>query len=263
MILKKPIKTDISQLEQKGWILIPRVYDLDLIKSVKAEYIDNKNYYLNIQKRKGMLNQTQDVCFHTILRCRKSLSLFERNNTSEIIENHFRGKYILNTMSISEIKPKSDIYTLNIHRDIRSFSGSSKLWLISLIMLDDSTIDNGATWLLEKEKNTSEKPNDKYFNSNAIRVEGKAGDVLLFNGNLWHRSGKNNTNHTRTIITPVYSKPFIKQQLDYPRAFGEKFLENCSEHLSQVLGYNALTPYSVEQFYQKNSKDRYYKPDQG
>ena len=130
-------------------------------------------------------------------------------------------------------------------------------------MLDDSTLDNGATWLLEKKKNTSEKPNDQYFEKNAIRIEGKAGDVLLFDGNLWHRSGRNHTKHKRTIMTPVYSKPFIKQQLDYPRAFGKKFLENCSEHIKQILGYNALTPSSLEQFYQKNPNDRFYKPDQG
>ena len=58
--------------------------------------------------------------------------------------------------------------------------------------------------MLEKEKNTSEKPNDKYFKSNAIRVEGKAGDVLLFDGNLWHRSGKNNTNQFSKPISADY-----------------------------------------------------------
>jgi ectoine hydroxylase-related dioxygenase (phytanoyl-CoA dioxygenase family) len=52
-------------------------------------------------------------------------------------------------MGVSRITKNTKTYTENIHRDIRSFTGSNKLWLNTLIMLDDSTEDNGATWLLE------------------------------------------------------------------------------------------------------------------
>ena len=42
----------------------------------------------------------------------------------------FEGKYILNTMGLSKVPIKDKtVYTQNIHRDVRSFTGSSKLEL--------------------------------------------------------------------------------------------------------------------------------------
>tara|TARA_Y100001980_G_C14317816_1_gene139621 strand:- start:57 stop:635 length:579 start_codon:yes stop_codon:yes gene_type:complete len=191
------------------------------------------------------------------------LHLLEHNKASDIIEEYFSGKYILNTMGLSSVPPnRGNVYTQNIHRDVRSFTGSAKLWLNTLIMLDDSNSDNGATWILEGSQTLPEKPDESYFFENATRVYGKSGDVLLFDGNIWHSAGVNNTKKSRKIITPIYSKPFIKQQFDYPRSFGFDFKENCNDHLRQILGYNALVPDKLEDFYQKDEK-RYYKKDQG
>ena len=44
-------------------------------------------------------------------------------------------------------------------------------------MLDESTADNGATWIMEGSEKLSEKPSDDEFWSKAKQVEGKAGDV--------------------------------------------------------------------------------------
>ena len=258
----KKNKINNNSLKSRGWVLIKNVYSKNFIEDVKSEYASKKNFFNDIQRKKNMPKESIDVGFHTIVKCPKSLGLFEKNKTSDIIHNHFNGLYILNTMSISEIKTNSNIYTLNIHRDIRTFSGSSKLWLISLIMLEDSNIENGATWLLEKKFNTLDKPSNKYFNQNAIRIEGMAGDVILFDGNLWHKSGYNYSNKSRTILTPVYSKPFIKQQFDYPKAFGLKNANIYSSHLRQLLGYNSLTPSRIKDFYQSKPENRFYKPDQ-
>ena len=117
-------------IEKKGWVLIPSVYSEELIEKVKKDYLINKNVFLNIQKKKDMPSKSHDVGFHTITICKSHLDLFEPNKTSETIGEYLEGPYILNTMSISELTPIL-IYTLSIHRDVRSFQGSSKLWLLS------------------------------------------------------------------------------------------------------------------------------------
>ena len=250
-------------IEEKGWTVIPGVYTEEFIEKVKKDYLANKHVFLNIQKKKDMKSKSHDVGFHTITVCKSHLDLFEPNKTSDAIGEYLGGPYVLNTMSISELVPNTDIYTLSIHRDIRSFQGASKLWLLSVIMLTDSTVENGATWILEKDKNTFNKPDEDYFFKNAVRIEAKKGDVVLFDGNLWHSSGENNSDESRIIMTPVYSRPFIKQQFDYPRAFGPDFDKSCSEHITQLLGYSSRTPKSLNEFYQKDADDRFYKPNQG
>jgi len=89
-----------------------------------------------------------------------------------------------------------------------------------LIMLDDFTLENGATYLLAKSHLKDEKPTEAMFYEKSDRVVGKKGDVLFFNSNLWHAAGINTTNQERRAITITFTKPFMKQQLDYSRAIG-------------------------------------------
>ena len=113
-------------------------------------------------------------------------AFLENDIVDEFLTQYFEGPYILNTMGVSRITKDSKTYTQNIHRDIRSFTGANKLWINTLIMLDDSTEENGATWLLEGSQNRADKPTEEEFYKKAIRATGKIGDVLFFDGNLWH-----------------------------------------------------------------------------
>lgn len=255
-------KEALTRLRGIGWVVIPEVYSKSLMEEIKQEFYEYEDEFKRIQVNKNIGHLVKNATHHTPVLCRKMLKLLEENKVSPILDLFFEGKYILNTMGLSKVVKDSELYTKNIHRDVRSFMGASKLWLNTLIMLDDSTEENGATWVLESSRNTPEKPNDDYFFKNSVRATGKAGDVLLFDGDIWHAAGENLTDSPRHIITPFYSKPFIKQQLDYPRAFGPDFGKTCTPHLRQVLGYNALTPVSLDEFYQKD-ENRFYQSDQG
>lgn len=252
----------LDDLDRKGWVLVGNVYDEQLVESVKSEFYEHAHSFREIQARKGISDQVVNASHHTLILCRRMLGLLEENSVSPLLEAFFNGKYILNTMGLSFMPPAGKVYTQNIHRDVRSFTGDMRLWINSLIMLDDSTPDNGATWLLEGSHKRDGKPDQEYFYKNAVRATGKKGDVLVFDGNIWHSAGINKTDKTRHIITPIYSRPYIKQQLDYPKAFGKDFGRIISPHLKQLLGYNALVPVTLDEFYQKD-EDRFYKKDQG
>ena len=101
-------------------------------------------------------------------------------------------------MGATFVKKDEKVYTQKIHRDVRSFSNNKKIMLIAIILLDDSNEKNGATWILSGNFKTKSKPTKKYFYNNADRINGKKGDVILFNGNLWHASGKNITQNPRS-----------------------------------------------------------------
>ena len=246
-----------------AFYVLPKVFCNEKVTNAIEDYKSIKNYHRNIQLNKGMNSHSFEVCFHTITQLDSHLDLFEENILSDFLYSYFEGKFILNTMSISELLPNSNIYTKNIHRDIRSFQGASKLWMQAIFLLTNSTKNNGSTWLLPKNKNTVEKPSTEYFNKHSIQVKGKKGDVILFDPNLWHCSGNNNTKASRIIMTPVFSKPFIKQQFDYSNYFGISFPKSNSKYISQLLGYNSQTPSSLFDWYQKSPNHRFYKPNQG
>jgi ectoine hydroxylase-related dioxygenase (phytanoyl-CoA dioxygenase family) len=84
----------------------------------------------------------------------------------------------------------------------------------------------------------------------------------MFNSNVWHAGGNNETDRLRRSVTPMFSKPFMKQQFDYPRALGYEKADDFDDTLRQVIGYNARVPATLDEWYQPPSK-RMYRPNQG
>jgi ectoine hydroxylase-related dioxygenase (phytanoyl-CoA dioxygenase family) len=125
-------------------------------------------------------------------------------------------------------------------------------------MLDDFTEENGSTWILPRSHLRKERPDDEQFFKEAIQATGKAGDILVFNSNVFHSAGKNTTDNGRRALPIVFCKSSMKQLLDYPRAFGSK---EFSPEIKQLLGYDSRVPSSLDEWYQPK-ENRFYKPNQ-
>ena len=252
----------LARLKTDGWVRIPNVYTGSLIDSVLEEYLELEHEFNKVQMYKGIHDKVKNTTHHSFVLCRKMLDFLDNDLLDSVLNSYFDGPYILNTMGVSRVVKDESIYTENIHRDVRSFTGSANLWLNAIILLTDSTEENGATWFLQGSEKEPTAPSSEEFFKNAVRGCGSKGDVILFDGNMWHCAGKNNTDEPRYIVTPFFSKPFIKQQLDYPRALGIDWGKTLTERLKQVLGYNAMVPVSLEEFYQQD-QNRFYKSSQG
>ncbi len=185
------------------------------------------------------------------------LTIFE--DLDEYTQSYFGGKYILNSFGGNLLR-KGSSYANNIHRDIRSFSGSFPLMLNTIVMLDDFTMHNGATWLMHRGHIHADKPTEEDFIKSAFQVTGPAGSVVFFNSNLWHRSGENKTDKPRRSVTPMFTRPFFKPQFDYPRARGYDYGHAYSPWLRGVLGYDSRIPANLSEWYQK-PENRMYKGD--
>lgn len=252
----------LAALATRGWTRIAAVFEHDLLDGILAEFAEHEHEFREIQTRKGIAEQTANATHHTFLRCPTMLELLRPSPLTEVVGAWFGGPFVLSTMGLSTVPPGEAVYTQGIHRDVRTNTGDQRLWVNTLVMFDDSTLDNGATWMLEGSQHEADRPDPERFRAEAVRATGRKGDVLVFDGNIWHAAGENRTDAPRRIVTPIFSRPYLKQQLDYPRALGEEFGDRTDAHLRQVLGYNARVPASLEEFYQPDEL-RYYRRDQG
>lgn len=247
----------LKQITSTGWCVFENFVPFKLINRM---LIDLESAYKNcreIQIKNGLGN-TENTCHHLIGQGASFLNylmLFEDLN--EYAEMYFGGKYILNSFG-GNLLSKGASYASHVHRDIRSFSNSIPLMLNTIVMLDDFTCDNGATWLMHRGHEWSDKPTDEEFDRQAFQITGKAGDVVMFNSNLWHKAGDNKTDKPRRSLTPMFSRPFIKQQFDYTQFCDE----TSSPWIKQVLGWNARTPKTLQEWYQPK-ENRMYKDTQG
>jgi hypothetical protein len=255
--------TDIGRaLEQDGWALLPSWVPGDLLTRLLAELDDVYTEQRALQLQNGVGARTDGTVHHLPCAGGAFLELLEWNPCHTLLEGFFQGRYILNTFGGVLNLPGDPSYVGSIHRDLRTFSGDVNLMAQLLVMLDDFTEENGATYLLSGSQRFRDEPEPDRFFRDAARAVGSAGSIVVFNSNLWHAAGVNRSAAPRRALTIAFTRPFVKQQLDYPRALGYDRAEAFSPALRQLLGYNARVPASLDEWYQPPDK-RLYRRDQG
>jgi len=249
-------------MRERGWVLLEALVPQDLLDRM---IIDLEAAYLHcrdIQQRNGIAAETENTAHHLIGQGQSFLEYVEGHYVHPYLEQYFSGNYILNSFGAAINDKTLKNYAHNIHRDVRTFTRDFPLLVNTLVMLDPFTEGNGATLLLSGSHHLAEKPSDDYFFAHADQVLGPVGSVLMFDSNIWHAAGKNLSGAQRRSVTPMYSRPFVKPQFDYPRVLGYDKGEQMSELMRQVLGYNSRIPMSLDEWYQPPEK-RMYKARQG
>lgn len=252
-----------SAISASGFSLFPRIVPPQLLDQLRREIPICQQVCREWQNKSGLEAGTEGAAHHIVGGGQGLNEFLYALYLDEYIEAYFEGKYILNSFgAINNSTFTDNLYKhgLRFHRDVRTFSGDFRLMLNMLVMVDDFTVENGATKLVPGTHRLANRPDDDYFERHAIRATGTAGSILLFDSNLWHAAAPNTTDGSRMALTLTFTRPFFKQQMDYPRMLGEAFPPN--ERIRQVLGYNARVPVSYEEWYQPPER-RMYKPGQG
>jgi ectoine hydroxylase-related dioxygenase (phytanoyl-CoA dioxygenase family) len=256
---------EVLQLKEQGFTILRSRLSKDWLDKLTIAIDKSFIEHRDIQIKNNNDIQTPGVALHTLLSDEVFIHLLEYLQTegfiSEIQENYFKSKCILNSLSALNNLPNQPNFSAVVHRDLRFYSGKFPVMINCLIMVDDFTIENGGTYLLAGSHLEERKPSDEEFFTNAIQATGKRGDILIFNANVWHSSAPNLTQDNRRAIPITLSRSFMKQLLDYPRAIGYNKMDSFTFELQQLLGYHSRVPASLEEWYQPFEK-RFYKKDQ-
>jgi hypothetical protein len=250
-----------GRLEQEGWTLLPRCVDDALCGRLCEELERTYAIQRDVQARNGVAAGTDGTVHHLPLAGGVFLEFLERGYAGSELASFFGAPYIVNTFGGVLNLPHNLSYVGAVHRDLRTFSGEVPLMAQLLVMLDEFTEENGATYLLGGSHRMKERPSDDDFFRHATRAVAPAGSVVVFNSNLWHAAGTNRSERPRRALTIAFTRPFMKQQLDYPRALGYE-RDDLSPTLRQLLGYDARVPTTLDEWYQPPAS-RLYKRDQG
>ncbi|MBP0444123.1 phytanoyl-CoA dioxygenase family protein [Roseomonas sp. SSH11] len=243
----------------RGWVRFPALIAPGLLGALREELDECYATWRAIQLRNGVAEATDGTLHHlagrggAVDRFLAGLPLHD-----EITGFLGGGPYVLNACGAYLNRPDTSAYVGRIHRDVRGFSAPYVLMINMLVMLDDFTEENGASWMLSGSHHHPDRPPDEVFLAHAERNTGRAGDVVLFDSHLWHCAGVNRSAAPRRALTIGYTRPFVKPQMDYTRMGPEP----RDEALRQLLGFNARVPDSLDAYYQPPER-RSYRADQG
>ena len=105
----------------------------------------------------------------------------------------------------------------------------------TVLMLDDFTVENGATAVLPYSQRECRWPDLEEFERDSIRVTGKKGTLFVFTGLLHHAAMDNVSNESRAAVLGQYLPKFVRPMED-PAAVGDAVRQRASDRLLTLLG---------------------------
>jgi ectoine hydroxylase-related dioxygenase (phytanoyl-CoA dioxygenase family) len=255
--------TFINKLKNDGWVIFENMLSDDFVQKMRRDVLK----WVDICKQyqiEGKINSTGDGTAHHAVGGNDSIDEFLGLHLFHLYLAEFfeQRPYILHACNPVGGFPNNDTYLQKVHRDVATYIPGYNLRINMIVMLDDFTIENGATRILSGSHLCPEQPDEKGFDENCVPILGKAGSVVLFNSYTWHRGGQNRTPKNRVALTLSFGPAFIKPQMDYARLLGESYGSNLNELSRQVLGYNSRVPTNLGEWYRIRS-ERLYKDNQG
>jgi ectoine hydroxylase-related dioxygenase (phytanoyl-CoA dioxygenase family) len=237
----------LKNFEKNGFVVVENVFSEEFLDSILPE--------LEVAKQKeAKINKQFEKDFDgTLLACPvyggKFLEVLENQNYIMPFNWLLGESCIIWVYTSSCIAPNSVNGTSRIHVDRPHFTFDFKEGVGSLILLDDFTEENGATWFLPGSHSMQNMPDNDFFYKNAKRLVAPKGSVFYFNLRLWHAGGENKTNTWRNSLGIGMIRPYIKQRIDLPRAMNPADIDKLSDALKQKLGFFAQPPTSLEEFH--------------
>lgn len=156
---------------------------------------------------------------------------------------------IIYVYTSSSMPPGKGNYSTRIHVDRPHFIPGYTEAMGCLILLDDFTEENGATWVLPGSHLIPETPDETYFYQHATRIIAPKGSVFYFHLRLWHAGGENHSGEWRHSLGIGMIRGHLKQRIDLPRAMKDVDISNVSDYGLQKLGFFAQPPTSLDEFY--------------
>lgn len=108
--------------------------------------------------------------------------------------------------------------------------------LQTLWILDDFTVDNGATKIAPYSHLDCKWP-DESFEERSQQLIVKKGSVIVFHGAMWHSTAPNNSQNNRSTLLMSFCPPWIK-----PLTVMDKNIDkqNLSPKIKELLGYDNI-----------------------
>tara|TARA_E500000178_G_C17022683_1_gene756352 strand:- start:1470 stop:2291 length:822 start_codon:yes stop_codon:yes gene_type:complete len=272
--LEEVKKISNELLEGKGYIIIPSVFSPNDIEEAhrlitfyleheeeKTTHFQGKNKdTLHLQKRVWNLLNKGDI-FVKMVQVPLVVKIVQEFLGSEVCLGSIAANCIFPGGPGQEPHidyPYWDMYKKESFP--KNINASFPLNCQVTILLNDFTVENGATGVLPYTQKLCRYPDEKdtikYFEE-CERMTGKAGDIAIFNGLTWHGAMPNNSsNEVRNAILLQYLPKFVKPMEDQKRGVKKEVIDNASPILRQLLGLDYPYPKVLDEDEAINAEGR-------
>lgn len=238
---------DAAYFGENGFLLRESVLSAEIIQLLKSQLMSCIESEAQFQGNTGYADY--GMLLAAPVHGGALLKLMEFEPLFEPVNALLGETCIVHVYTSSSLPPHAKNYGTRIHHersdkypDIMDFVGM-------IVLLDDFTEENGATWYLPGSHRSRQMPADEFFYSHARRLCAPAGTVFYFDWRLYHAGGENKTHNWRHALAMGFTPAYQKQKIDLPRAIPAEYAGEINEFAKQKLGFFSVPPVSVAEYY--------------
>ena len=241
----------INEINRNGYTIIRNLIPkkiiqkyLDLTKKIYNKKNGTSKHTPRVWNTAKVVHnlQNKDLSFIKIIQN----EIFDEILRKKINDPHFRNlkknqsNYILNNYQ-ARSSGKGQLF---LHIDSGIPTGDVTTFVQISIPLEETNKSTGCTVVVpksHKSKKFSDRKTKKFK-----YLEGKPGDVFIWDGNLWHGSLPNKTNQTRWTLIATFSNWKFKGTFDIPRSMSQNDYRKLSLKEKVLLGYLSIPSHSED-----------------
>lgn len=231
--------THLEELRHNGYTIVDNVLSAQMLNNVRMKM---DSVYKQQMKELGGEKLAKSIDDANIIRCPMAyddifIELAKNDKIMSILRAALGEKFILVMQNGILNKPNDKQQQIKWHRDLnyQHWTSSKSLAFNFLYCIDDFTEETGATYVLEGSHMHEKFPSDSYIKKNAQAAVAAAGSVIVMDCMVYHRAGENISNKIRRGLNHIVGLPFMAQQIDLPKVFGNRFVDD--DFLNQYFGY--------------------------
>ncbi len=243
-----------QQLETDGFVLLPNLISDTECCRYKALLENDYKKYVNLYEDAESLplgslanKSGEKVVFNLH---NKDISWFRLFNHPEILKildvllkqgsyNNAEPYYLNN---ISARCPLKDHPGQQLHID-SNIPGLNQCIVANVLwLLDDFSLDNGATRVVPGSHKWQEFAPDGKSHPDEISIIAPKGSALIFNAGLWHGGAENASGESRWALALGYARWFIKPSFDFMKNTPEHIYKVLSDEQKDLLGFRLAPP---------------------
>jgi ectoine hydroxylase-related dioxygenase (phytanoyl-CoA dioxygenase family) len=230
----------LADLDRDGFLVLPGVLNADQLDALRNRVeelfeAEGENAGSEFKKESGA---------RRLANCVDKGSVFEEAiQIPEMLEAkaHILGpEFKLSSLNVRSTNPMSEA-DQPLHVDMNAIADERGYWVANTIfMLDDFTLDNGATRVVPGSHKWGQRPQEQMADPFAahpdqILVTGKAGTIVICNAHTWHGGTANRTNAPRRAMHAFFCRSDKPQQQYQKRLLRDETQAHLSPGLRKLL----------------------------
>jgi len=239
------VETLIIKIDEEGYCAIPQVYGSEQVeKTLELSIYWREKTKESLADDLPSLAKNDPFVWNPQNKDVHFLKMMFYSPLVEEILKHFlndrwfkqipadQPNYILRNLLV-----RSSDKVLPMHIDsLVPYAGPYPFVMQVSILLEDQTEANGCTIVVPGSHRSCEYADQTAFDI-GVPLEGRAGDVIIWDSRIWHGTRENKTGGTRWAMIATYARWWLKQMFNITGTLPQDIYDQLTDSQKAVLGF--------------------------